>query len=127
MSILGLIVMFADDGTPIGVVDKDEYEAEKAKGPAVKETPDGEKVEDFLELDEEEVDEDEWFDIEDEWDDDEPEDFDAAFINTEKRVKALDEMVRTNQETGQYDIGINPLVKDNDEVQPERQDSDEAN
>ena len=106
LEILGIVIMFADDGQPIGVQLKEDVEKEKAE--RVTETPNGEKVEDFLELDEEDKDEDEWFDIADEWEDDDED--------------PLDEMTRISQETGQYDLGINPLVSD--EVQPQRPDQE---
>lgn len=79
LQILGLVIMFAEDGTP-RVVDADELDAETlkeakqklAKRKPMKYTPHGEKVEDFL-----------------------------------------DEEVQRNQDSGQYDIGLqdNPLIK----------------
>lgn len=79
LQILGLVIMFAEDGTP-RVVDADELDAETlkeakqklAKRKPMKYTPHGERVEDFL-----------------------------------------DEEVQRNQDSGQYDIGLqdNPLIK----------------
>jgi hypothetical protein len=92
LRILGLVIMFADDGTP-RVVDADELDEETlkrarqnlAKRKPTKVTPHGEKVEDFTE------------------------------------TSPLDEITSDAQEAGLYDIGLNenPLIKgeSNGEVQ----------
>ena len=99
MSILGFVVLFADNGTP-RLVDKDEHEAklaeeaEKAeaertrrrgKRKPAKKTPDGEKVEDFL-------------------DDEVPVLVtNESVISREAAEKCMDELVKMNEDAGLYD------------------------
>ena len=108
LNILGFVIMFAEDGSP-KLVDKDEYDAEQAK--AEKEaaekarkdgvTPDGEKVEDFLnpELGE-------------------PHDevpvlvTNESVISREAAEKCMDELVKMNEDAGLYDLGANALSKE---------------
>lgn len=86
LQILGLVIMFADDGTPT-VRDESELDEETlksakqnlAKRKPTKFTPSGEKVEDFTS---------------------EPEKTDSE--------KALDTLTAEAQEQGFYDIGLNP-------------------
>jgi hypothetical protein len=103
MSILGFVVMFAEDGTPT-LVDKDKWDkaqAEKDNEPEraeTDETPNGETVEDFLnpELGE-------------------PHDEVPVLVTNESVVKredaekGLDKLVKLNEEMGLYDIGANEV------------------
>ena len=104
LRILGVVIMFADDGTP-QLVDADELDAKTlkeakqklAKRKPMKYTPHGEKVEDFTE----------------------PSDEVPTLVTNESVVpkesveKNLDELTKLNQGAGLYDIGIkNPLIKD---------------
>jgi hypothetical protein len=84
LQILGVVIMFAEDGTPIVVEEEKldektlkEAKQNLAKRKPTKYTPHGEKVEDFTD------------------------------------EEALDEISKINQETRQYDLGLedNPLLK----------------
>lgn len=107
LQILGLVIMFAEDGTPIvkeeSELDPDTLKQAKqnlAKRKPTKFTPHGEKVEDFTE----------------------PSDEVPTLVTNESVVpkesveKNLDELTKLNQEAGLYDVGLNenPLVKDSD-------------
>lgn len=90
LKILGIVIMFADDGTPYARKEEDvaaeKAEAEKKKKPrkkkpAPKKTPDGEKVIDFT-----------------------------------SREEVLDELTSEAQELGLYDVGLTSGAE-NDEVQ----------
>lgn len=98
LQILGLVIMFAEDGTPTVKDVKDfENDGEKlreikqnlSKRKPTKLTPHGEKVEDFVDP-----------------------------VAEAKRMEAMETLTSEAQEAGLYDIGLdeNPLVKDSDEA-----------
>lgn len=111
LQILGLVIMFAEDGTPT-LREEKELDPETAKQAkynlgrrAPTKTPDGEKVEDFTE----------------------PSDEVPTLVTNESVVpkedaeKALDELVKINEEAGFYDIGLSA-----DESLHEESDDDEV-
>jgi hypothetical protein len=114
MSILGFVVMFADDGTPLELVDAETHakqEAEKAE--ATDKTPDGEDVYDFITK--EEIESNEQYNlglvmaeaVEADAASNEVPDLGVGenLISREAVEKGLAELVELNQDMGLYDIG----------------------
>lgn len=108
LQILGVVIMFADDGTPTLKDEKELDQETLAKARynlgrrAPTKTPEGEKVEDFTDVVPKLV-------------------TNESVMKKEDAEKGLDELVKMNQEAGSYDIGLNSETlhsgSEDDEVQ----------